>query len=136
MHLECAAVTGGDRQVWRRNRFDDCGQIDWVAQNTVDGPAFGPVTLENNLFAHPVLNDSFAWQDGAPCLTIVGGNSGRNAVNDWVVRYNTFECAISVGTPSTTRRRRVSAVVREPRRGPRLRRTQWNIHHNVGAVRG
>jgi hypothetical protein len=134
VHLECAAVTGGDRQVWRRNRFYDCGQINWVAQNTVDGPAFGPVTLENNLFVHPVLNDSFAWQDGAPCLTIVGGNSERNAVNDWVVRYNTFECAISIGTPSTADDDGSAQWYGNLGADPGCAAPEWNIHHNVGEV--
>ena len=38
VHLECAAVTEGNNQTWRRNKFYDCSVINWVAQNWLAAP--------------------------------------------------------------------------------------------------
>jgi chitodextrinase len=135
VHLECAAVTDGANQVWRRNTFYDCSVINWVAQNFVGGPAFGPVTLENNVFAHPMLDDvNGSWQNGAPCLTIVGGNNGTNAVNNWVVRFNTFECGISVGTPSSADDNHSAKWYGNLGTDPGCGAPEWTMSYNVGAV--
>jgi chitodextrinase len=137
VHLECAAVTEGANQVWRRNKFWDCSVINWVAQNYVGGPAFGPVTLENNVFAHPMLDDvNGSWQNGAPCLTIVGGNNGTNAVNNWVVRFNTFECDVMVDTPSNADDNHSAKWYGNLGTDPGCGAPEWTMSYNVGNVCG
>ena len=135
VHLECAAVTEGSNQVWRRNKFYDCSVINWVAQNFVGGPAFGPVTLENNVFAHPMLDDvNGSWQNGAPCLTIVGGNNGTNSVANWVVRFNTFECGLSVDTPSTADDNHSAKWYGNLGTDPGCGTPEWTMSYNIGNV--
>ena len=135
VHLECAAVTEGNNQTWRRNKFYDCSVINWVAQNLVGGPAFGPVTLENNVFAHPMLDDvNGSWQNGAPCLTIVGGNNGTNSVANWVVRFNTFECGINVDTPSTADDNHSAKWYGNLGTDPGCGAPEWTMSYNIGNV--
>lgn len=136
VHLECAAVTEGNNQIWRRNKFWRCGQINWVSQNYVGGPAFGPVTLENNWFAHPILNEtSFAWQAGAPCISLTQGNNNSNSWAGWVVRYNTFECGGTVVQTTTTADDNASATwLGNLGFDPGCSSLEWTVSYNVGSV--
>ena len=52
------------------------------------------------MFTH-TLNDGGTWHDGA-AFVIPNGANGQNQVNNWVVRYNTFEVPpLITSTPST-----------------------------------
>lgn len=100
VHNECAYVTGGDRQTWRRNRFLLCPVMAMFFANYLGGPPFSSVTIENNLFTH-TLNSRGEWHNGAS-FVIPNGAGGQNQVTNWVVRYNTFETPPDFGsTPGT-----------------------------------
>jgi hypothetical protein len=100
VHNECAYITGGDNQTWRRNRFILCPVMAMFFANYAGGPPFSGVVVENNVFTH-TLNDDGSWHDGAS-FVIPNGASGQNQVNNWVVRYNTFEVSPDFGsTPGT-----------------------------------
>jgi hypothetical protein len=136
VHLECVAVTEGNNQRWSRNKFYRCGQINWVSQNYVGGPAFGPITLENNWFAHPILNDTaFAWQNGAPCLSLTQGNGDSNSWAGWIVRHNTFECDGVVVQTTTTADDNGSALwYGNLGFDPACSNPEWTSSYNVGTV--
>ena len=100
VHNECAYVTGGDRQTWSGNRFVLCPVMAMFFANYVGGPPFTSVTIENNLFTHS-LSGAGTWHDGSS-FVIPNGAGGQNQVNNWVVRYNTFEVPPDFGrTPGT-----------------------------------
>jgi hypothetical protein len=100
VHNECAYVTGGDRQTWRRNRFLLCPVMAMFFANYLGGPPFSNVTIENTLFTH-TLNSRGEWHNGAS-FVIPNGAGGQNQVTNWVVRYNTFETPPDFGsTPGT-----------------------------------
>ena len=100
VHNECAYVTGGDGQTWRRNRFMYCPVMAMFFANYLGGPPFSQVTVENNLFTH-ALNSEGAWHNGSS-FVIPNGAGGQNQVNGWIVRYNTFEVPPSFGrTPGS-----------------------------------
>lgn len=100
VHNECAYITGGNNQKWRRNRFILCPVMAMFFANYLGGPPFGGVLVENNLFTH-TLNSAGSWHDGA-AFVIPHGAGGQNQVNNWIVRYNTFETPPSFGsTPGT-----------------------------------
>jgi hypothetical protein len=135
VHLECVASTEGNRQVWRGNRFYDCATTDWQASNWAGGGAYGPVVFENNVFGCPILGDDPAvFQNGAPTLMIVGGNSGANQVTNWKVIGNTFECPGSIGTPSTGDDTNSAAWYNNLGWDPGCTSPEFNTHHNVGNV--
>ena len=68
--------------------------------NYVGGPPFTGVVVEHNVFTH-ALNGAGTWHDGA-AFVIPNGQDGQNQVNNWVVRYNTFEVPPDISsTPST-----------------------------------
>ena len=64
------------------------------------GPPYTGVVVERNVFTH-TLNDGGAWHGGA-AFVVGNGANGQNQVNDWVIRYNTFEVPpVIESTPST-----------------------------------
>jgi acid phosphatase len=96
VHNECAYVTGGNGQTWRRNRFIQCPVMAMFFANYLGGPPFTGVTVENNVFTH-ALNSEGSWHDGAS-FVIPNGAGGQNQVSNWVVRYNTFEVSPDFGS--------------------------------------
>jgi hypothetical protein len=100
VHNECAYVTGGNRQAWVRNRFLLCPVMAMFFPNYAGGPPFTGVLIERNVVTH-ALNEDGAWHDGSP-FVIPNGANGQNQVNNWVIRYNTFEVSpVITRTPST-----------------------------------
>ena len=89
VHNECAYITEGDNQIWRRNRFVLCPVMAMFFANFIGGAPFSGVTVENNLFTH-TLNDDGSWHDGSS-FVIPSGAGGQNRVDNWIVRYNSFE---------------------------------------------
>ena len=120
VHNECAYVTAGNNQVWRGNRFLLCPVMAMFFANYVGGPPFTGVVVEHNVFTH-ALNGAGTWHDGA-AFVIPNGQDGQNQVNNWVVRYNTFEVPPDISSHAVDRRRqRLGALLRQPRRRRRLR---------------
>ena len=100
IHNECAYVNGGDNQRWIGNRFVLCPVMAMFFTNYNGGPPYTGVVVERNVFTH-TLNDAGAWHGGA-AFVVGDGANGQNQVNDWVIRYNTFEVPPDIeSTPST-----------------------------------
>lgn len=99
VHNECAFVDGGDRQVWRRNRFVGCPTMALFFTNFEGGPAYRDVLVENNMVGRS-LDDEQQFHSG--CAVVLGaGPNGQNTFVGWTVRYNTFEsCVFNEGSPS------------------------------------
>jgi chitodextrinase len=91
VHNECMYVDGGNRAVFRGNRFIGCPTMALFFTDWNGGPAYGGVVVENNVFGH-TLDASQGWH--VSCSFKIG--SGANyqiTLNNWLVRYNTFENA-------------------------------------------
>ena len=98
VHNECMFVNGGNRSVYRGNRFIGCPTMALFFTNWNGGPAYRDVLIENNVFGH-TLDDTGRWHPSC-ALLIGGGYNNQNTVKGWVVRYNTFEtspCAEHAG---------------------------------------
>jgi chitodextrinase len=135
IHNECAYVTGGNDQVWRANRFVNCPVMAMFFPNWAQGPAFRGVLVENNLFTHS-LNDDGSWHDGASFM-IPNGNSGQNQVNNWIVRYNTFEIAPDIAqTPGTGDDNGSASFYGNLGADPTCNLPEWTISYNVGGTCG
>jgi hypothetical protein len=98
VHNECAYVTGGDRQLWRANRFLEC-PIQGLFFANCEGCGGFRATVENNLFTH-VVNPDGSWHEGPPFYIPSGG--GRNDMRGWLVRNNTFETPPQFDATPTT----------------------------------
>ena len=94
VHNECMYVNGGNRSVYRGNRFLGCPTMALFFTNWAGGPAYRDVIVENNVFGH-TLDDSQRWH--ASCAFKIGsGTNGQNTIHGWHVRYNTFETGTCV----------------------------------------
>jgi hypothetical protein len=96
VHNECVYSTAGNLTV-KRSHFWNCPTMDLFITrgNWWNQPAYGGITIENNVFEHPTMEESGSWHyygllfggqlryDGAP-------------LRDLKVRYNTFENAVSL----------------------------------------
>jgi chitodextrinase len=89
VHNECMFVNGGNRAVYRGNRFIGCPTMALFFTNWNGGPAYTDVLIENNVFAH-TLDDTGSWHSSCP-LRVGSGYNGQNTTYGWIVRYNTFE---------------------------------------------
>jgi hypothetical protein len=135
VHNECAYITDGNNQVWRGNRFVLCPVMAMFFANWIGGPAFGPVTVENNVFTH-TLNDDGSWHEGAS-FVIPAGAGGQNQVNNWVVRYNTFEVAPDIAnTPGGGDDNHSALFYGNLGADPDCNLPEWTISYNVGSTCG
>jgi chitodextrinase len=91
VHNECMYVDGGDRAVFRGNRFIGCPTMALFFTNWNGGAPYSNVLVENNVFAH-TLDDTGDWH-GSCSFKIGSGANNQNTVVGWIVRYNTFEVA-------------------------------------------
>ncbi len=96
-HMECVFAIGVPGFVVRNSTFHNCAVMDlfFVYGNwwTPLPPAYGNVTIENNVFEH-VLNSGGSWN----YYPLYIGQTGNATLDGWVVRYNTFEQNASVTT--------------------------------------
>ena len=95
-HMECAYAIGAPGLTVRNSTFHDCAVMDlfvtygdwWQPQP----PAYGDVTLENNVFSHPEQLNNQGWHT---CCGLYVGSIGpkgaRDPLTGWTVRNNTFE---------------------------------------------
>jgi hypothetical protein len=94
VHNECMYVNGGNRSVYRGNRFIGCPTMALFFTNWAGGPAYRDVVVENNVFGH-TLDDDQDWH--ASCAFKIGsGANNQNTLVGWQVRYNTFETGTCV----------------------------------------
>ena len=94
VHNECMYVNGGDRSVYRGNRFVGCPTMALFFTNWSGGAAYRDVVVENNAFGH-TLDDDGAWHPS--CAFKIGSGAGnQNRLDGWRVHYNTFETGACV----------------------------------------
>jgi hypothetical protein len=135
VHNECAYITDGNNQTWRGNRFDLCPVMAMFFANWLGGSAFGPVIIENNVFTHS-LNDDLSWHEGSS-FVIPAGSSGNNQVNNWVVRYNTFEVPPQIyRTPGTGDDNGSALFYGNLGADPSCNLPEWTLSYNVGTTCG
>lgn len=108
VHNECVYAIGVPGMTVRNSQFQNCATMDlfftygswWSPQP----PAYGDVTLENNVFEHSTMTTPGSWHYYS---VYVGGTApgGAGGMRGWVVRHNTFEIPVAVnpGTSSGSR---------------------------------
>ena len=94
VHNECMYVDGGDRSVFRGNRFIGCPVMALAFTNWNGGPAYSKVVIENNVFGH-TLDNTGHFHVGCT-LHLGSGYNQQNRWNGWIVRYNTFDSCVLV----------------------------------------
>ena len=94
VHNECVYAIVVPGMTVRRSIFHHCATMDvfftygsWWAPLP---PAYGKVTLENNVFAHTYKDDG-TWHYYSLYVANTGGESGGGTLDGWTVRNNTFE---------------------------------------------
>jgi hypothetical protein len=97
VHLECVYAVSVPGFTVRNSTFRNCGVMDlfflWGGWWSPQPPAYGNVTIENNVFGH-VLNNDGSWNYYAVYI----GQTGNDVLDGWVVRNNTFEQNVSLTT--------------------------------------
>jgi hypothetical protein len=109
VHNECLFISNPERLVLRNSTFRGCATMDvnmnWLGYLSPPPPAYGHVTIENNVFGHST--NGTAWHYYGFVLGGTGPNAGapkcaqgeKAAVDlhGWRVVNNTFENAVIVG---------------------------------------
>ncbi len=94
VHNECMYVDGGNRSVYRGNRFIGCPTMALMFTNSADGAPYRDVVVENNVFGH-TLGDEGEWHPS--CTFKIGsGAANQNRLDGWRIHYNTFETGACV----------------------------------------
>ena len=136
VHNECAYIAAGDNQVWRGNRFINCPIMAMFFANYSGGPPFSGVLIENNLFTHATNDENGNWHDGSS-FVIPNGTSGQNQVNNWVIRFNTFEVAPLISrTPGTGDDNGSALFYGNLGAAGGCGNPEWRYSYNVGSVCG
>jgi hypothetical protein len=108
VHSECLFIMVPDYLVMRNSIFKNCNTMDvnmsWPDYWQPPPPAYGHVTLENNVFGHST--DGSGWHHYGLAIFATGPNEGvppcargpraATYLDGWVVRHNTFENAVLV----------------------------------------
>jgi hypothetical protein len=102
VHMECVYAIGVPGLTIRNSTFRDCAVMDlfftygswWSPQP----PAYGNVTIENNVFSHPERSNNGGWHYYGLYIGWIGPRGDDDPLTGWVVRNNTFENSSSVGT--------------------------------------
>jgi len=100
-HTECIYAQGVVGLTIRRSHFYRCAVFDIFLTMSEFSPEGSGVTLENNLFEAPT---TFASQCcSAYSVLLRGGepdDGNSPAIDDWDIRYNTFEGGLALGVPA------------------------------------
>jgi hypothetical protein len=102
IHNECIYAIGSPRLTVRNSLFHNCATMDlfftygswWVPLP----PAYGRVTLENNVFGHTYKDDG-TWHYYSLYVANTANDGGT--VDGWVVRNNTFEIPANIEHAAT-----------------------------------
>jgi hypothetical protein len=99
VHMECVYALSVERFTVRNSTFRDCAVMDlfftygdWWSPLP---PAYGHITIENNVFMHPEENHNAGWHYYGLFVANNGPN-GHRVLDGWVVRNNTFETAVEL----------------------------------------
>ena len=103
VHMECLYAIGVPGFTLRNSSFRDCAVMDvlftygsWWSPKP---PAYGNVTIENNVFAHPEQANNTGWHYYAVYVGDTGPNGAAgDPLNNWVVRNNTFESPMLISS--------------------------------------
>jgi hypothetical protein len=104
VHMECVYAIGVPGLTIRNSTFRDCAVMDllftygnwWSPQP----PAYGNVTIENNVFAHAERENNGGWHYYSLYVGYIGPAGAADPLNGWVVRNNTFEQTARVAPES------------------------------------
>jgi hypothetical protein len=107
VHMECLYAIGVPGFTLRNSTFRDCAIMDvfftygsWWSPKP---PAYGNVTIENNVFAHPEMADNGGWHYYSLYVADTGPNgAGGDPMNGWTVRHNTFESPAFISSSGGT----------------------------------
>jgi hypothetical protein len=111
IHMECLYAIGVPGFTVRNSTFQNCAVMDlfftygdWWSPSP---PAYGNVTIENNVFGHSENGGNGGWNYYTLYIQHTGPQSqGWGALTGWTVRNNTFEISAIIdktGTASNSR---------------------------------
>jgi hypothetical protein len=103
VHMECLYAIGVQRFTVRNSTFRDCAIFDilftygsWWSPLP---PAYGQVTLENNVFGHTEMENNGGWHYYTVYVGDTGPHgAGGDPLNGWLVRNNTFELPMFISS--------------------------------------
>jgi hypothetical protein len=105
-HMECLYAIGVEGFTIRNSTFRDCAVMDlfftygnWWSPKP---PAYGNVTIENNVFAHSERTDNAGWHYYSLYIASLGPNGPADPMRGWVVRNNTFELGVAMDANSAS----------------------------------
>ncbi|MGH2824642.1 MAG: choice-of-anchor Q domain-containing protein, partial [Thermoleophilaceae bacterium] len=106
VHNECVYAIGVPGMTVRNSTFQNCATMDLFFTYgdwwTPLPPAYGNVTLENNVFGHTYKDDG-TWHYYSLVVGHTGPQSqGWGTISGWVVRNNTFEITAGIGDKTAT----------------------------------
>lgn len=94
VHMECVYAIGVPGFTIRNSTFRDCAVMDlfftygsWWSPKP---PAYGNVTVENNVFEHSEQDNNGSWNYFSLYIAWIGPSSA-DPMSGWLVRNNTFE---------------------------------------------
>jgi hypothetical protein len=94
-HMECLYAIGVPGFTLRNSTFRDCAVMDafftYGSWWTPKPPAYGNVTIENNVFGHSEMEDNSGWHYFGLYIAWIGPNGAADPMSGWTVRNNTFE---------------------------------------------
>ncbi len=95
VHMECVYAIGVPGFTIRNSTFRDCSVMDlfftYGSWWTPRPPAYGNVTIENNVFGHSERASNSGWHYFGLYIAWIGPNGAADPMSNWVVRNNTFE---------------------------------------------
>ncbi len=107
VHNECVYAIVVPGMTVRNSIFHSCATMDlfftygtWWEPRP---PAYGNVTIENNVFAHATMIEPDSWHYYSLVVGYTGAvESGGGTMANWVVRNNTFETPAAIGDKAAT----------------------------------
>ena len=100
VHMECLYAIGVPGFTIRNSTFRDCAIMDilftygsWWSPKP---PAYGNVTIENNVFSHPEDDAGTSWHYYGLYIGWIGPAEGGSPMSGWLVRNNTFENDVAI----------------------------------------
>jgi hypothetical protein len=99
-HTECIYAQGVVGLSIRRSHFYRCAVFDVFVTMSQYSPEGSGVTLENNLFEAPTTFEDKCCSAYSVLLRGAKPDDGNSpAIDDWDIRYNTFEGGLALGVP-------------------------------------
>jgi hypothetical protein len=98
VHNECLYAIVVPGFTIRRSWFHDCATMDLFFTHGLwwdpVPPAYGDVTVENNVFGHSTMIEPGSWHYYSMYVANIGPEP-TDPMTNWVVRYNTFEIDVA-----------------------------------------